>query len=336
MVGRGELTDAARASIVLTCPPTRSWGSGGRRSVTAGRCGPTSRAYGNGCGNWRPSAPASATGGSTSCCGGKGPSSITNGLSGSTGTKGWPFPAGPQAGGAGRAGPAAPADPAEPAVGGRLRQRRLGLGEEEPPLRRGGCLHPRGAGDPGRHLAARERVLRVLGRVAAARGPTREIALGNSPELAGRAVDRWVYEHGVRLRFIEAGKPVQNAAAESCNGRLRDKCLNEHWFLSLVDARRIVEDWREDYNRARPHSALGYRPPEEFRLAFDAAAIKRREWVGLSQSLDQTTGAGQIPILTPPRGLVQDSGSRSQPSRTRGQPSGPTPRKPSPARLATP
>jgi putative transposase len=127
-----------------------------------------------------------------------------------------------------------------------------------------------------------ERVVRVLARVAAERGTPAEIVLDNGPELAGKAVDQWAYERGVRLRFIEPGKPVQNAAAESFNGRLRDECLNEHWFLSLADARRIVEDWREDYNRARPHSALGYRPPEEFRLAFDAAAIRPQESVGLS------------------------------------------------------
>ena len=125
------------------------------------------------------------------------------------------------------------------------------------------------------------RVVRVLGRLAAARGAPREIVLDNGPESAGRAVDRWAYEQGVRLRFIEPGKPVQNATAESFNGRLRDECLNEHWFLSLADARRIVEDWRPDYNRARPHSALGYRPPEAFRVAFDEAAIRRQELVGL-------------------------------------------------------
>ncbi len=125
-------------------------------------------------------------------------------------------------------------------------------------------------------------MVRVLGRIAAARGAPHEIVLDNGPELAGRAVDRWAYEQGVRLHFIEPGKPVQNAAAESFNGRLRDECLNEHWFLSLADARRLVEAWREDCNRARPHGALGYRPPEEFRVAFDEAAIRRQELVGLS------------------------------------------------------
>lgn len=126
------------------------------------------------------------------------------------------------------------------------------------------------------------RVVQVLERLAAERGAPIEIVLDNGPELAGKALDQWAYERGVRLRFIEPGKPVQNAFVESFHGRLRDECLDRHWFLGLADARHTVEDWRRDYNRARPHSALGYRPPEEFRLAFDGAAITRQEWPGLS------------------------------------------------------
>ena len=126
------------------------------------------------------------------------------------------------------------------------------------------------------------RVVQVLERLAAERGAPSEIVLDNGPELAGRAVDQWAYERGVRLRFIEPGKPVQNAFVESFHGRLRDECLDRHWFLGLADARHTVEAWRHDYNRARPHSALGYRAPEEFRLGFDAAAIRRQEWAALS------------------------------------------------------
>ncbi len=126
------------------------------------------------------------------------------------------------------------------------------------------------------------RVVRVLERLAAQRGAPDEIVLDNGPELSGKAVDQWAYERGVRLRFIEPGKPVQNAFVESFHGRLRDECLDRHWFLGLGDARRTVESWRQDYNRARPHSALGYRPPEEFRRAFEEAAIRRQELGGLS------------------------------------------------------
>jgi putative transposase len=111
------------------------------------------------------------------------------------------------------------------------------------------------------------RVVHVLDRVVGQRGVPEEIVLDNGPELTGKALDRWAHERGVRLRFIDPGKPVQNAFVESFHGRLRDECLDQHWFLSLADARRIVEAWREDYNRARPHSGLGYRTPEEVRWA---------------------------------------------------------------------
>src|SRR5215212_9710457 len=127
-----------------------------------------------------------------------------------------------------------------------------------------------------------ERVVRVLERVAAERGVPGAIVLDNGPELTGRALDQWAYGRGVWLRFIEPGKPVHNAFVESFQGRLRDECLDRHWFVSLNDARHTIETWRQDYNQSRPHSALGYRPPEEFRQAFEAAAIRRQAWVGLS------------------------------------------------------
>ncbi len=95
--------------------------------------------------------------------------------------------------------------------------------------------------------------------------------------MTSRALDQWAYERGVRLRFIEPGKPVQNAFIESFNGRFRDECLNEHWFLSLAGARKTVEDWRMDYNQNRPHSSLGNLTPEEFRLDY----IKQLEAAGL-------------------------------------------------------
>ncbi len=112
------------------------------------------------------------------------------------------------------------------------------------------------------------RVVQVLDRLVAARGTPRELVLDNGPELTSRVLDQWATDRGVRLRFIAPGKPVQNAFIESFNGRLRDECLNEHWFTSLADARRTVEAWRRDYNAVRPHSGLGYRTPTEARLAW--------------------------------------------------------------------
>jgi len=77
-------------------------------------------------------------------------------------------------------------------------------------------------------------------------------------------MDHWAYEHGVELDFSRPGKPTDNAKVESFNGRFREECLNAHWFLSLEDAKRKIEAWRQYYNEARPHSALGWATPAEF------------------------------------------------------------------------
>jgi len=108
------------------------------------------------------------------------------------------------------------------------------------------------------------RVRRVLDRVAAERGLPEAIVLDNGPEFRGRALAAWSEERGVRLEFIQPGKPVQNAYVESFNGRLRDECLNANWFTSLNDARRKIEEWRQDYNQQRPHSSLQYLSPAAF------------------------------------------------------------------------
>jgi putative transposase len=106
-------------------------------------------------------------------------------------------------------------------------------------------------------------VIRVLEEVIVERGRPQEIIMDNGPELTSRRLDQWADERGIQLRFIEPGKPIQNAVMESFNGRLRDECLNQHWFTSLADARQRVETWRIDYNQVRPHSSLGYRTPKE-------------------------------------------------------------------------
>ncbi len=84
----------------------------------------------------------------------------------------------------------------------------------------------------------------------------------------------WSERTGVRLRFIEPGKPVQNAFVESLNGKPRDECLNLHGFRSLRHAREEIERWRHHYNTARPHSALGYRTPMEVLTTHAATALE--------------------------------------------------------------
>ena len=69
---------------------------------------------------------------------------------------------------------------------------------------------------------------------------------------------------GVKLNFIRPGKPMENAFAESFNGRLRDECLNTNWFMSVSHARETIENWRLDYNEVKPHSSLKGRLPKEY------------------------------------------------------------------------
>ncbi len=124
-----------------------------------------------------------------------------------------------------------------------------------------------------------ERVKRVLERLSSGRGLPAVIQTDNGPEFTGRVLDQWAYERGVRLQFIEPGKPIQNAFIESFNSRLREECLNEHVFVSLDDARNKIEKWRIEYNRERPHSSLGYLAPEEFAARNQgSSAIARTAW----------------------------------------------------------
>ncbi len=72
--------------------------------------------------------------------------------------------------------------------------------------------------------------------------------------------------------FIEPGSPWENGYVESFNGKLRDELLNREIFYTLLQAKVLIERWREHYNRVRPHSALGYRPPAPEPIAFEALA----------------------------------------------------------------
>jgi putative transposase len=108
-----------------------------------------------------------------------------------------------------------------------------------------------------------EHVVDVVEQVAARRGAPQLIRVDHGPEFVSKVLDRWAYECGVTLDFSRPGKPTDNAFIESFNGRLRDECMDAHWFLSLEDARSKIEAWRRGYNASRPHSALGQLTPLE-------------------------------------------------------------------------
>jgi putative transposase len=112
-----------------------------------------------------------------------------------------------------------------------------------------------------------QRVVAMLEDAAQARGYPDMLVVDNGPELRGRDLDRWAHENGVKLFFIDPGKPMQNASIESFNGRFREECLDQCWFTSLVEARRIIEAWRLDYNEHRPHTSLRMATPTAFAQA---------------------------------------------------------------------
>ncbi len=115
-------------------------------------------------------------------------------------------------------------------------------------------------------------VTRILEGVRRERGLPKVIRSDNGKEFCGRAMAIWAYENNVALRFIEPGKPNQNAYVESFNGRLRDECLNEHWFTSLAHARVVIEEWRRDYNEQRPKKNLGGVPPAVYAARLSSLA----------------------------------------------------------------
>ena len=109
-----------------------------------------------------------------------------------------------------------------------------------------------------------QRVVEVLMQLGKERGLPKTIRVDNGPEFTSKRLDQWAYLNGVGLDFSRPGKPMDNGLIEAFNGRLRQECLNESWFLSLEDAREKVEAWRMDYNRERPHGALGNMAPLEY------------------------------------------------------------------------
>jgi len=147
------------------------------------------------------------------------------------------------------------------------------------------------------------RVVRVLEELKRHRGLPRQIRSDNGSEFVSRAVDQWSYEQRLPWQTIQPGRPMENSYVESFNGRFRDECLNENWFSSLADARERIEQWRQDYNEARPHSSLQYRTPMEF--AKQAAAGFCMDEVGTGAS-----SAGPFPHTPIPAMNSADGGEQ--------------------------
>jgi putative transposase len=104
-------------------------------------------------------------------------------------------------------------------------------------------------------------ILEPLGYLFIYRGLLSFIRSDNGPEFTAKAVRSWLKRLGVQTLFIEPGSPWENGYNESFNGKLRDKLLNGEIFTTLLEAKVLIENWRNEYNQFRPHSSLNYQPP---------------------------------------------------------------------------
>lgn len=123
------------------------------------------------------------------------------------------------------------------------------------------------------HSISGEHLTRILDSYCSMRGKPAVIRTDNGPEFTGKAMLTRAHRNGIELRLIEPGKPNQNAYIESFNGRLRDECLNEHWFTSLLHARAVIENWRGEYNEERPKKSLGGLTPAQYAKQLATKAI---------------------------------------------------------------
>jgi putative transposase len=118
------------------------------------------------------------------------------------------------------------------------------------------------------------RVIEVLARLVSERGAPLYLRSDNGPEFVSRALLAWITAQGIDTALIDPGKPWQNGAGESFNGKFRDECLSLEWFRSRAEAKAVIESWRRHYNEVRPHSSLGYLTPAAFaRLEAKTAAF---------------------------------------------------------------
>ena len=115
------------------------------------------------------------------------------------------------------------------------------------------------------------RVVRELEMLVCRHGKPLCIVSDNGTELTSRAVLLWAQQNGVEWHYITPGKPRENGYTESLNGKIRDEFLNMHWFTSLREVQIMLEEWRQDYNDVRPHSALGWLTPAAFAKKFAGA-----------------------------------------------------------------
>jgi len=143
------------------------------------------------------------------------------------------------------------------------------------------------------------RVIEVLSRLVSERGAPLYLRSDNGPEFVSRALLKWIVGQGIGCALIDPGKPWQNGATESFNGKFRDECLSLEWFRSRAEAKVVIETWRRHFNEVRPHSSIGYMTPAAF-----VARLKEQDAapVPATGRIAAVCGASALrPVAQPPR-----------------------------------
>jgi len=112
------------------------------------------------------------------------------------------------------------------------------------------------------------RVIEVLSKLVSVHGAPRYRRLGNGPEFVSRVILKWAADSGMEMALSDPGKPWQDGADESLNGKFRDECLSLEWFRTRAEATVVIEQWRRHYNAVRSHSSLAYLTPDEFKQQY--------------------------------------------------------------------
>ena len=158
------------------------------------------------------------------------------------------------------------------------------------------------------HVLRADRALRAhdvltwLQKAIAEHGAPEHLRSDNGSEFIARIVQQWLQAHHIKTIYIEPGRPWQNGFVESFHGRFRDECLNREQLWTLTEARVVVEDFRRQYNHARPHSQLEYESPASYaarNCPSPSPVGLRPPYAGDGQAEDKTTTSTNVRTNTP-------------------------------------
>jgi putative transposase len=147
------------------------------------------------------------------------------------------------------------------------------------------------AAEVGRTFTARD-VMLTLQYLFAVRGTPEHVRSDNGPEFIAKELQRWLERAAVRTLYIQKASPWENGYVESFNGKLRDELLNRELFLSVLEARYVLDEWRQEYNHRRPHGSLNWQTP----AAYAAKLVDRQAGAfSAAPRVESPVGAAPLP-----------------------------------------